>query len=132
MFILWFQWHQGWNSTQENTSPTLASVRQQVVFSLILFSRCPAERSGSEREIKAVLNHQSLSAGLLTFDPSFQPQGLALQQSRSSQWETDCHRQTRCRTTGLAGSIGWGGRSLLGSAHPSGASQTAIHHQSTK
>lgn len=53
----------------------------------MLISCCPAEGSGSEREIKAAFNHR-LPAGLLTFDPSLQPQGLALQQSCSSQWDS--------------------------------------------
>lgn len=53
----------------------------------MLFSWCPAKGSGSEREIKVAFNH-CLPAGLLTFDPSLQPQGLALQQSRSSQWDS--------------------------------------------
>lgn len=103
----------------------------------MLFSWCPAEGSGSEREIKVAFNHR-LPAGLLTFDPSLQPQGLAPQQSRSSQWDSKGwqtviarhaedprgRRGHRC----IGGVAGFCWAQLI----PSGALRKLSHNQSTK
>lgn len=95
---------------------------------------CPAEGSGSEREIKAAFNHH-VPAGLLTFDPSFQPQWHALKQSHSSQKDSKgCRTVIARHAEDLRGHYCIGGVAAFCwfQLIPSGALQMVAYNQSMK